>query len=290
MHKSSITFPRKPLRIGMISRLLNKRSYSGGPHFDRPSTLCFELEGIGLELTVPASDFVMAEPPRMLNLPFNSEGWFEGHCKRRDFHVYVPLFTEMWGYFPTGLSRVVNLMSMGSNQRMGELSLGFHLKRLTGNRKLDPSNSLSLGDYIKWEYEDHFESPKRGDGGRGKNHEIRSRESLLLARRGESYRSQYEIALSTELEPTPKSFDLMSFGGGVWTCYRLDRGWIRSRIYSCIPLSDSYYLQLDIRLLFEISEKNRQLLEPDMLRAAEWLRQHIKITFPGKPAGALTLP
>jgi len=55
-------------------------------------------------------------------------------------------------------------------------------------------------------------------------------------------------------------------------------------------LSDSYYLRLDIRLLFEVSDKNRRILEPDMLSAAEWLVQHVKITFPGKPSGPLALP
>jgi hypothetical protein len=196
----------------------------------------------------------------------------------------------MWGYFPAGLTRMFNLMALSSNQRMGELSLGLHLNKLKGDRKLDLGNPQSLGDYIKWEYEDHYESPQQGVGGRGKNYEVKAREVQLLAQRGASYRSQYETALNTELEPTPLHFDLLSFGGSVWTCFRLDRGWNRSRRYYCIPLCDSYYLHLDIRLLFEITDRNRQILEPDMLSAAEWLMQHIKITFPGKPAGPLALP
>jgi len=274
----------------MISSLFKRRAYSGGPHFDELASVSFDLEGITLDLTLPASDFVVAEPPRMLNLPFNSPGWFEAHCKPRSIHDYVHLCTEMWGYFPAGLPRMFNLMATGSNQRMGELSLGLHLNKLKGDRKLELGNLRSLGDYIKWEYEDHYESPLRGDGGKGKNYEVKSREGQLLAQRGESYRSQYEIALSTELEPTPERFDLLTVGGSVWTCFKLDRGWTRSWRHYCIPLSDCYYLHLDIRLLFEVSDKNRLVLEPDMLSAAEWLVQHIKITFPGKPGGPLALP
>jgi hypothetical protein len=150
----------------MIPCLSKRRAYTGGPNFDQLSTLCFDLEGIGLELTIPASDFAMAEPPRLLNLPFNGPGWFEAHCKRRSLHDYVPLFTEMWGYFPAGLSRMFNLMAMSSNQRMGELSLGLHLNKLKGGTKLDLGNPQSLGDYIKWEYEELRSQGERGAAAR----------------------------------------------------------------------------------------------------------------------------
>jgi hypothetical protein len=274
----------------MISRLLNLRQYAGGPHFDRPFTLYFELEGTVLELMLPASDAKWQDPPRPLNSPFNASGWFEEHSERNNLNDFVHLHTQIWYYFHVRFSRIIRLMAMGTNEPMGSLSLSVQLNKLKDSRKLDLANPRSLGDYIKWEYDDYYESPERGDYGKGRNYEVRARENQMLARQGEWYRDRYEIALKSGLHPTPEHFDLRDFGGGLWTCFRLERPWHLSTQYYCIPLSESYYLQIDIQLLFHVTDKNRGILEPDMLSAAEWLVQHIKITFPGKPEGPLALP
>lgn len=273
-----------------MSSLFKQRPHRGGPHFERLSTLCFDLEGIALEFTLPASDLVMKEPPRPLNLPFNSPGWFEAHSKRRNLNDYVHLSTEIWNYFPARLTRLINLMVMGSNEQMGQLSMGVHLNKLQGGKKLDLSNPTSLGDYIKWEYDDYYESPVTGEYGRGMNCEVRSKYGQLLEKKGEWYRPQYETALRSYLEPTPNHYDLLDFGGGQWTYFRLERGWTRTTHYYSIPVSECYFLRIYFGLLFEVSDKNRPVLEPDMMKAVEWIRQHIKITFPGKPAGSVALP
>lgn len=274
----------------MISQLFNLRQYSGGPHFDRLSTLCFDLEGVAFEFTQPASDLVMQDPPRMLNFPFNMPGWFKSHCERRNIRDFVHIYTEIWNYYPVRTKRLINLLAMGTNERMGCLSVGIHLNQVQGGKSLDLANPHSLSEYIKWEYDDYYESPVRGDYGKGRNYAVRTEFGDILARKGEHYRHQYEAALENGLEPTPEHFDLRDFGGGQWTCFALRRGWTTSNQYYCIPLSASYYLHIHIELRFEISDRNKDLLEPDMLSTAEWLRQHIKITFPGKPTGPLALP
>jgi len=273
----------------MISRLLKLRPYRGGPLFDQLSTLCFDLEGIILELTLPASAAKWRNPPRPLNYPFNTAGWFEKNSERFNLNDYVHLHTEIWGYFPVRLTRIINLATMGSNEPMGKLSLGVHLNKLQGGKMLDLSNPRSLANYIKWEYNDYYESPEVGDYGRGMNFEYREKYAKALAEKGEWYRQQYEVGLKKHLEPTPDHFDLLNCGGGLWTSYQLEKLSHISTKHYCIALSESYYLQLYIRLHFDQSHY-RAVIEPDMLRAADWLKQHIKITFPKKPSDSLALP
>ena len=185
---------------------------------------------------------------------------------------------------------MLNFSTIGANNEIGNLSLGIHLNRVRPEKELDLRNPQSLADYIKWEYEDYYETPEIGNHGKGQNYRYRTKYAKILAEQGEWYRDQYEVGLKSQLEPTPDNFDLKDFGGGLWTCFQLERPWHEFTIYYCIPLSDSYYLHIDIQFLFHITDKNRELLEPDMLRAAEWLVQHIKIAFPGKPGGPLALP
>jgi hypothetical protein len=157
---------------------------------------------------------------------------------------------------------------------------------------LDPANPHALGDYIKWEYDDFYESPEQGLYCKGDNYEVRTKYGKQykqgLTEQDECYRQQYEAALRSELMPTPEHFALRDFGGGRWTCFSLGKdGHIPAQHY-CIPLSKFFYLNIDIDPIFRLDYK--EALEPDMLDAAEWLVQHIKITFPGKSADQLARP
>jgi hypothetical protein len=170
---------------------------------------------------------------------------------------------------------------------MGTLSMGVHINKLQKGKILDQSNPRALGDYIKWEYDDYYESSEEGDDGKGRNSRYRREYGQRLSEKGESYRGQYEAALRTHLAPTPDHFDLLNLGGSLWTSFRLEKPAHMSTQYYCIPLSESYFLQIDIQFIFDM---HREVIEPDMLSAAEWLIKHIKITFPGKPSGPLALP
>jgi hypothetical protein len=278
----------------MISRLFNLRRYRGGPLFERLSTHHFDLGGIGLEMTVPASDFVMKEPPRMLNFPFQNVGWFDAHCRRRNIHEELSVFCEIWNYFPAGLRRTLNLLAMGSNERMGCLSISADLNRVEKGGKLDLNDPHSLGAYIKWEYDDFYETPEQGPYCKGNNYQVRM-ECGRKWKHGqpdqdEFERSQYEAALRNRLIPTPQKFDIVRFGNAQWTHFTLDRHGGTKSDYYCVPLSEIYYLEIEIEFRFEVSDKNYDILMPDMQRTAEWLLQHTKIAFPGKPESPLALP
>jgi hypothetical protein len=273
----------------MIPGLFKRRAYSGGPHFDELSSVCFDLEGITLELTLPASGAKRQDPPRPLNFPFNTLGWFEANSKRPNLRAWAHIYTKIWYYFPVRLKRLVNLMAMGANGPMGDLSIGVHLNKVQEGKKLDLATPSSLADYIKWEYDSYYESSEVGDYGKGQNYEVRTENGRLLARHGESYRDQYNAALESELEPIPERFDRLEFGGGLWTSFNLKRLGHMSNQYYCIPLTEFYYLHINIQLHFDL-DNYRAMIEPDMLSAAEWLVQHIKITFPGKPTGPVGLP
>lgn len=272
----------------MSSRLFKTGTYGGGPDFDHPFTVGFELEGVVLELTLPASDSKWENPPRPLNLPYKTPGWFEQNSERPNLRAWVHIYTKIWYYFPVRLKRLLNLATMGANNEMGNLSLGIHLNKLQGGKLLDLANPNALTEYIKWEYDDYYESPEKGPYGKGSNYETRKEHGATLAEKGEWYREQHEAALKSELMPMPEQFGLRDFGGGHWTYFSLGKCDHIPAQNFCLPLSELYYLHIDIEPTFHMHY--RESLEPDMLNAAEWLRQHIKITFPGKPAGSMALP
>jgi hypothetical protein len=268
----------------MTFSLFNNKPYRGGPNFERLSTHCFDLGGTGLELTVPASDFVMKEPPRMLNFPFQNVGWFDAHCKRRNLHDELSVFCEIWNYFPAGVRRMVNLLAMGSNERMGGLCLIVDLNRVEKGRELDLSDQRAMAAYINWEYGNFYESPEQGLNCRGKNYQVRE-EYGRRYRHGQPDqdkvdREQYEAALRNYLEPIPKDFETVSFGDAQWTHYKVNSGWAVTTDYYCTPLSELYYLEIELEFRFEVADRNRTVLEPDMRRTADWLLQHVKVTRP----------
>lgn len=272
----------------MFTRLFKSKPYRGGPLFESPSTHCFDLEGTGLELTVPASTWVMDEPPRMLNLPFLNAGWFDAHCKRRNIHEQISVFGEVWPYSPKGVERIFNLLAMGSNDRFGALCFFAHLNRTEKGRKLDLGDQQSLGTYIKWEYDDYFESPEQGLYAKGENYKVRQECERKYSKEERAYnpasQQRYEVALE-RLEPMPQDLELVDFGGAQWTHFTLKKRRNRSEYY-CLPLAELYYLEIEIAFKLETSlEKLHAVLLPDMQRTADWLLQHIKITSPNHPSG-----
>lgn len=268
----------------MSIQLFKLRSYSGGPHFDRPSALCFDLEEVVFEVTIPGSDFAMKEPPRMLKLPYNTPGWFGSHSKRYDINDSVNLHAEIWNYFPVRMKRALNLLIAGTNARMGVLSMSTDLVRVAAGRQLESVNARSLAEYIRWEYEDHYDSPVEGKNGKGWNREVRNRNASTYLRDHRAndpfWQQQYGAALKSELIPTPKTFEYRQLGGAEWACFTLGNTWAVSTQHFCLVLSPIYYLEISIEHRFEVTDRNRTILEPDMQRTADWILQHIKVTRP----------
>lgn len=275
----------------MLTRLFKRKPYHGGPLFESQSSYSFDLEGTELELTVPASTWVMKEPPRMLNLPFLNVGWFDAHCERLNIHDFISVFCEIWPYYPRGAERIVNILTMGSNDDIASLRFAAHLNRTEKGRKLDLGDPQSLGTYIKWEYNDYFESPEQGLYSKGYNHKVRADCERKYSKEERAYnpasQQRYEVALE-RLEPMPQDLELIDFGGAQWTHFTLKKRRNRSEFY-CLPLAESYYLEIELGFRLETSqEKLHAVLLPDMQRTADWLLQHIKITSPNHPSGPVS--
>jgi hypothetical protein len=279
----------------MISRLFKRKPYRGGPLFDQLSTHCFDLEGTSLELAIPASTWVMKEAPRSLNHPFLSSGWFDANCRRSNIHDYVSVFYEAWPYCPRGLERIVKLLAMGSNDQVAGLSFSVRLNRTEKGRKIDLGDPQSLAAYIKWEYDDYYESPDQGPYGKGKNFRVRSEcdaKYVKVAHRAKDpfWQQQHQAALGNYLEPMPQDFALTAFSGAQWTRFsralKLHGGW---RDYYCLPLAPSYYLEIELEFKFETGIENRNaIIKADMQRTADWLLQHVKVTRPGNISDRLS--
>jgi hypothetical protein len=281
----------------MIIPLLKRKPYRGGPLFDQVSSHSFDFNGTLLELRVPASSSVMKEPPRMINFPFNKAGWFNSQCKRSNVRDYVDVFGNVWAYFPPGIERIINLLTMGTNERCGALCFFGQLNRTEKGRTLDLNDPQSLGAYIKWEYDDYYESPEQGPYGKGQNFQIRAdcdAKYVKVAHRANDpfWQQQHQAALQNYLEPMPQDFALAPFGGGLWTHFsrkmQVHESWSD---YYCLPLSASVYLEIELAFKFETGiEKRNAAIKADMQRTAEWLLQHIKITYPQDAPGPLALP
>ncbi|MFT3780871.1 MAG: hypothetical protein QM790_02575 [Nibricoccus sp.] len=279
----------------MISLLF--KPYRGGPLFGRLSSHCFDLEGTSLEFTVPASSWVMKEAPRSLNYPFRTDGWFGSHCRRSNVREYISVFFEAWHYCPRGLERIIKLLAMGANDPIACLWFSVHLNRTEKGRKIDLTDAQSLGAYIKWEYDDYYESPEQGPYGKGRNFRVRSECDAKYVK--DPYRAndpffqqQHQAALRNYLEPMPQDFALTTFGNAQWTYFsrklKVNGSWCD---HYCLPLSESYYLEIELKFKFETGIKKRNaIIKADMQRTADSILQHIKVSRAAGVSSPLSLP
>ncbi len=99
----------------------------------------------------------------------------------------------------------------------------------------------------------------------------------------------YESSIATYIKPLP-AFNVLGIGGAQWTHYQVKQGWAVTTDYYCTPLSETYYLEIELEHRFEVTDRNKTILEPEMQRTADWLLQHVKVTRPGGATGPLVLP
>jgi hypothetical protein len=182
---------------------------------------------------------------------------------------------------------------MGSNDKFANLRFSLDLNRTEKGRKIDLADPQSLGNYIKWEYDDYYESPEQGPYAKGHNYKLRQEcdQTYNKPHRINDPFWQQQRAITLEgLYPTPQDMSVHNFGGGRWTRFVLKRRQNWSDFY-CLALSESFYLEIEVGFRFEsLVGKLRPIIEADMQRTAEWLLQHIKITYPQGAPEPLALP
>lgn len=99
----------------------------------------------------------------------------------------------------------------------------------------------------------------------------------------------YKSSLETYIKPLPE-FGVVGFGGATWMRYREVQGWAVITDHYCLPLSGIYYLRISIEQRFEVTDRNRTILGPEMQRAADWILQRVKVSRSEDAAASLVLP
>lgn len=233
--------------MGLVKNLW--RGFAGGADHNRQQTLRFILEDIQLQIRLPYSNVETEEPPRVVNYPYQTPGWFERNMKQKRQHYYVHLNTECWYYlFP--------LLRFDDGQQ-GRLFCSLRLKRVPpGVNVLDRQQ---LADYVIQEYDEHYNADVMPDDpceqARGVNTRTRQKlrtEAELAASRGATYRMdnlEKMMALAINYPPLEPA-KIITMNGQDWVFYQ-DRyfpgGDCHIDCY-CLPLSEQYYLIINFDL------------------------------------------
>lgn len=233
--------------MGLVKNIW--RGFAGGADHSRQQTLQFLLEDTQVQICLPYSNVETEKPPRVVNYPYKTPGWFERNMEQQRQHCYVHLQSRCWFYlFP--------LLRFDDGQQ-GRLFCSLRLKRVPpGVNALDRQQ---LADYVIQEYDEHYNADVMPDApceqARGVNTQTRQKlraEAELAASRGSTYRldnleDMMELAINyPPLEPAR----IITMDGQDWVFYQ-DRyfpgGDCHIDCY-CLPLSEQYYLIIDFDL------------------------------------------
>jgi hypothetical protein len=225
------------------------QGFAGGPDFNRLQKLSFLLEEFSLQLTLPYSNISSDEPPKQVNYPFRSNGWFEQHQQQKDQHKYVPIHTEGWCY-------LAPLLRFDGGE-YGWLWLNIWLKKVPEG--IDALDRHTLAQHVIDEHDQHYNSAAigaEGQYGLGRNTEIESElkeYAELRASRGspfteERYRDELQGRINNYGYPQLQPAKLVTLQGFEWVFYqeKYDRHPTRTDFY-CLPLSSKFYLTIGFK-------------------------------------------
>lgn len=225
------------------------QGFAGGPDLNRQQTLRFILEDIQLQVRLPYSNVETEEPPRVVNYPYQTPGWFEDNMKQKRQHYYVHLNTECWYYmFP--------LLRFGDGEQ-GHLFCSLWLKRIKpGVNALDRQQ---LADYVIQEYDEHYNADITPDDpleqARGVNTHTRQElraEAELAASRGATYRmDNLEKMMAQAINYPPlEPAKIIAINGQDWVFYqdrRFPGGGCNVDCY-CLPISEEFCIAISFTL------------------------------------------
>lgn len=234
------------------------QGFAGGPDFSRQQQLSFQLDEFQLDFTLPYSNIASEEPPRQLNIPFRTKGWFEKYARQNMHNFQVHIHTEGWCY----LSPILR----GENSELGVLWLQLALNKAP--ETINTQNRQQLADYVIVAYDAHYNSdtigPEGNCHGLGWNTRQRQRlkqeaeEAALRGATGRLDRLKDDCRLQIErfgyesLAPAK----VISINGFDWVFYQERRG--QHATYSdvyCLPLDKNYYLSVKFTHRVDVSSE-----------------------------------
>jgi hypothetical protein len=255
------------------------KGYTGGPDFSRLESFRFDLEGIGLTLSVPASNIALPWGEININLPFRSPGWFDAHCEQQANHFHVKVFGDVWAY-------IGPLWRAGPDRTFGVLNVRVAIKRTLPGKVLDVNNLDTLAEAIRWDYEWYFEVEEPGKYGRGHNREARREAEEEYEARHPSIPEEKKLrdktlSLAHSLRELPTHFEPRRYGDQEWLYYALKRESNTSAHYYCQPLDEHYYLcvrfgyGIDFRQYFHLWQADAETAEQRIIET-------VKLSFPNR--------
>ena len=239
------------------------RGFAGGPDLSRQQTHRFLLEDLQVQVRLPYSNVETEEPPRVVNFPFKTKGWFESHMKQLRQHYYVPIHTECWYY----MAPVLRF----ADGELGHVFCSFWLKKVP-----DCINALDrrrLAEYVITEHDQHYNAAVQPEipynHGKGLNTKIRQdtrTDAELAASRGSTYTLDnldkfIEIAINSHGYPPLAPASIISLHGQDWVFYQ-DKHFSESPSgadFYCLPLDNRYYFAIGFQYTVCQSGKKRWL-------------------------------
>jgi hypothetical protein len=244
------------------------KPYVGGPRYDKPRTILYQLENWELSVSYPGGSEHRIEQPKPVNYPFRSP--------EMKFGIHVDM-----GSWAFGAPLRIRLMQAlgGIFDPLATAVAWIEVRKLLGGKSLDPANPAALGEYIKWEYHDDLETPPVEGRGNGTNYIIRQREAQLLASKGERYRRNHDAALESQLMPHPTNMKQCEIQGLLWAYFTVCRyNRIPTACYA-IPLDRECYLYVEFRGTVEAcGEKYIDVLVHDMQQIEQWMMPRLRLT------------
>ncbi|WP_281557668.1 hypothetical protein [Thalassomonas sp. RHCl1] len=232
------------------------RGFVGGPDFNDQQTLQFILEDHQLSINLPQSNLITEEPPRPVNFPYKSEGWFDSHKEQQQHNSWVHINTALWMYLP--------VISFTPSSEYGMLGCSLWIKRLPAGAKIDPFNLKALARFVIDEYDSFHNGDIDENLAAGRNTQIkRDLEKESAARSTPYSEERFAEALKLDIEchgqpPIPPA-KIVNFDNHQWVFYQEVRANSRSRKdYYCLGLDQQHYLVCRFTHRVDLGSKHKK--------------------------------
>ena len=233
-----------------IRKLL--RRYRGGIDFNHIYHEHYFLgENFKLSLRLPECNPPKPIQDKIINYPFEEEGWFERHFSFIAHLKYIPIHEAYWYFMP-----VIPTPFRGEQ---GDLRLNISLAKLASS----VSSAEELGKVLLDEYNGYYNSPEIGDYSLGLNTKIIQEVEDHSSRRNtpfteEEKQEEIDKDMANIGCPTISQFDHFVFNRVEWIRFTEIRSRKKNKTYFLATLLDSgFYLLCKFTLTTNLSHYSK---------------------------------
>ena len=233
-----------------IRKLL--RRYRGGIDFNHIYHEHYFLgENFKLSLRLPECNPPKPIQDKIINYPFEEEGWFERHFSFIAHLKYIPIHEAYWFYMP--------LIPTPFRGELGDLLFNISIAKLPSPAK----NEEELARVLLDEYNDYYNSPTIGDYALGHNTKILRDIEAHSARRAypfteEEKQELLDIRMLKGGYPNITKFDHCTINNIAWIRFFEIRTRLENKKYFYATLLEKgFYLLCEFKLSTNMSDNSK---------------------------------